>query len=358
MGGIYLIQSDDQLVEMTEQAYDSEDLLQVLLAKYPSILAGDQVNASAPRRWLLVRREFGVPAREGGGSWWSLDHLFLDQDGIPTLVEVKRSTNTQIRREVVGQMLDYAANAVVYWPIDTIRAEFEVHRDDPDQVLEEFLEGTDQEEFWQKTKTNLQAGKIRLVFVADAIPPELRRIVEFLNGQMDPAEVLAVEIKQYIGGNLKTLVPRVIGQTADAQIKKSGVRARRQWDEPTFMEALAEKRGIEEVATARKVLAWAADKDLQLWWGQGEKDGSVGPVLNHRGVEHWLFRLWASGWINLSIGSFKEPFRTEERRSEVVRRLNVIEGLNLPDDSSRTVGRRLSILTLQASLDQFLKTFD
>jgi hypothetical protein len=38
----------------------------------------------------------------------------LDQDAIPAIVEVKRSTDTRIRREVVGQMLDYAANSVVY----------------------------------------------------------------------------------------------------------------------------------------------------------------------------------------------------------------------------------------------------
>jgi hypothetical protein len=38
---------------------------------------------------------------------------------------------------------------------------------------------------------------------------------------MDPAEVLAVEIRQYSGTGLKTLVPRVIGQTAKAITKKS-----------------------------------------------------------------------------------------------------------------------------------------
>ena len=27
--------------------------------------------------------------------------------------------------EVVGQMLDYAANGVVYWPADRLRADFE-----------------------------------------------------------------------------------------------------------------------------------------------------------------------------------------------------------------------------------------
>jgi hypothetical protein len=39
---------------------------------------------------------------------------------------------------------------------------------------------------------------------------------------MDPAEVLAVEIKQYVGGESKVLVPRVMGQTVEAQRKKSG----------------------------------------------------------------------------------------------------------------------------------------
>src|SRR5215470_14796415 len=96
---------------MREQAYDSEDLLQALLAKYPNLLAGDQL-AGSPRRWLLVRREAGIPDREAGGARWSLDHLFIDQEAVPTLVEVKRSDDTRIRREVVGQMLDYAATAL------------------------------------------------------------------------------------------------------------------------------------------------------------------------------------------------------------------------------------------------------
>ena len=33
-GGIFLIQDDGQLIEMSEQKYDSEDLLQELLEKY------------------------------------------------------------------------------------------------------------------------------------------------------------------------------------------------------------------------------------------------------------------------------------------------------------------------------------
>ncbi len=216
-GGIFLIQDDGRLVEMKEQPYDSEELLQELLEKYPDLLAGDQIDSDEPRKWLLVSREAGLASEEEGRERWSVDHLFLDQDAIPTLVEVKRSSDTRIRREVIGQMLDYAANAVVYWPVETIQAKFETrcetHGYNPDGILKEFL-GTDGDlqMFWQTVKTNLQAGRVRLVFVADEIPGELRRIVEFLNSQMDPAEVLAVEIRQYISEGLKTLVPELWGR--------------------------------------------------------------------------------------------------------------------------------------------------
>lgn len=121
-GKIFLLHGADTLHALTEQPYMSEDLLQTLVEKYPDLLAGDQMNRSAPRKWLLVAREIGVPGEEGGSDRWFLDHLFLYQDGIPTLVEVKRSSDTRIRREVVGQMLDYAANTVAYRSIEFLQA--------------------------------------------------------------------------------------------------------------------------------------------------------------------------------------------------------------------------------------------
>jgi hypothetical protein len=110
-GGVFLLSGED-LVAMHEQPYDSEDLLQTLLAKYPELIAGESAGAPSPRRWLLVKREVGIPDSATGGSRWSLDHLFIDEQAVPTLVEVKRSDDTRIRREVVGQMLDYAANGI------------------------------------------------------------------------------------------------------------------------------------------------------------------------------------------------------------------------------------------------------
>lgn len=226
-GRIFLLNDSDNLVSMEATPYDSERLLQELLAKYPDLLAGDQIDSEDPKRWLLVTREMQVPGDVGGSGRWSLDHLFLDQEAVPTLVEVKRSTDNRIRREVVGQMLDYAANGIAHWPIEKVRTAFESRCEaegtEPGEELIAFLgDDHDPTDFWQLAKTNLQAGRIRLVFVADEIPPELRRIVEFLNSHLDPTEVLAIEIKQYVGQGMKTLVPRVLGMTETARIRKRG----------------------------------------------------------------------------------------------------------------------------------------
>lgn len=267
-GGIYLIQDGGELVKMNERGYDTEDLLQGYLARHHDLLAGDQRDSNTPRRWLLVAREVSLASEEGGSGRWSVDHLFLDQDAIPTIVEVKRSTDTRIRREVVGQMLDYAANAVVHWPVERLQAEFEANPES-EQDISDLLEDpeADPEEFWQKVKANLQRGKVRLVFVSDKIPDELRRIVEFLNQQMDPAEVLAVEIKQYVSqdSNLRTLVPRVIGQTT----KAVGVRTSRIWNESHFFDEL-QAQSPEAVKPARAILEWSTNNASRTVWGKGK----------------------------------------------------------------------------------------
>src|SRR5262249_28738396 len=209
----------------------------------------------------------------------------------------------RIRREVVGQMLYYAAHAVLYWSIDKLRATFEqtcgTQGRDPVQKLEVLLgPDVDQQRFWEQVNTHLQLGKIRMVFVADTIPPEQQRIVEFLNVQMKPAEVVAVEIRQYVGQGLKTLVPRVIGQTVEAHQKKAqGPREGRQWDEASFFQELTTRRGSNEATIARKILSWAQTSNLRLWWGQGKQDGSFFPMFDYQGQQYWLVAVWTYGRI-------------------------------------------------------------
>jgi len=101
--------------------------------------------------------------------------------------------------------------------------------------------------------------------------------VEFLNGQMDPAEVYAIAIPQYVGrdasGNeMKTLVPTVIGRTAEAEGKKSVSRGPgRQWDEEAFFAGLTAGTDV-----ARALQAWARETGLaRIVFGKGKSVGAM-----------------------------------------------------------------------------------
>lgn len=230
-GIIYQVGADGALTRMKPGQPANEDEIQRMIADHPEMVTGSD------DRLLLIERECSIADKSEGGGRWALDHLFVTRDARPVLVEVKQASNTQLRREVVGQIVEYAANAVMHWNRETIRANFVNSCGGDEEVASETLnaflsEDSDQtrdndpELFWNRVEANLRAGELTMVIVADQIPRELVRIVEFLNEQMD-ATVQAVELRWYVADNgTKTLVPRIIGATERAASKKLATESR------------------------------------------------------------------------------------------------------------------------------------
>jgi hypothetical protein len=216
-GKIYMIKDDDELIEINEKKHARELDFQELIKKYPDLIPGDQIDSENPRRWLFVGEEVHFPTLGGGDI--RLDLLFIDQDGIPTLVEMKKSDNNELKRDVASQILEYGANILLSMDTRNIRNMVDENND---ISINEFLnKETEEDEFWEKVYNNLKAEKIRLLVIADEIPNRLQNILEFINRNMDSVEILSVEIKQYTKDNETTLVSRVIGQSIEAQTKKA-----------------------------------------------------------------------------------------------------------------------------------------
>ncbi len=270
---IFLQVEDGEMLRAPLSGYLSEDLLQSLIARHPELLAADQINEEDPPRWLLVTREAGVPDAIDGSNRWSVDHLLIDHRAIPTFVEVKRSTDTRIRREIVGQMLDYAANASTYWPVDRIRTLAATQLGSAealDRRVVELLTLDDEdttsavEAYWRTLDENLHTGHIRLLFAADELPRELRRIIEFLNEHMPTIEVLGVELRRYEGAGVHALVPRVIGQTERTRAERAGEAAKKKITAAEFLAGLEPSVGD----FFQHVLATASSEGLSIVWGQ------------------------------------------------------------------------------------------
>lgn len=361
---MFVLKEDGSLIPLKAAQFVLEEHFQQLLEDHPELLAGDLIDPETPRRWLLVGREIGIPSEADGTGWWSADHL-LDQDGIPTIVEVKRQTDTRLRREVVGQMLDYAANAAAYLKVPAIRASFEgtcAKKDkDPDQELQDRLgQDIDTEKFWLQVKTNLEAQKIRLLFVADEIPRELRRVVEFLNRQMNPVEVLALELRQFSGENgLRTLVPTLYGQTEEARGAKSSLPPRN-WDEETVFREFETRYDQSVCDAARSIADWMKVHADKIMYGHGKVDGSITAMSLYAEEKVYFLMLSTQGKAYINFGYCKHgPFIDPLKRQEWLGLLNQIPGVSLtPDCIDKYPGLPLTLLSTKERLAEFLAAMD
>lgn len=359
---VFLLSDTLGLVKMQERPYEREDVLQELLENHPDLLVASV--AGSGERLLLVSREASVPDREEAPGRWAVDHLFVDADAVPVLVEVKRSTDTRIRREMIGQMLDYAANAATFWTAEQLERDFEsscqLRGENPEALLAELVEDAEQSEaFWQRVADNLDAGRLRLVFVADRIPLEVQRVVEFLNDQMNPAEVLAIEIRQYLGAQegVQTIVPRLLGQTAKAQKRKTTGAPRRgsvAWTEASVLEALPEA----EAAAAAEIIRWSREHGLSLKHGGGPKEGNVRFHVPLVEKEVYLGAVITTGNFHIGLQVLEDvaPFSDDDALDELISRYHRIAGFRIPPRHRR--GWRpvpLALLTDPANRQAFFE---
>lgn len=153
-----------------------------------------------------------------------------------TLVECKLASNPQIRREVVGQMFDYASRL---WKMDVedfaakwlARTSRSLNLDEADGEFS----------VRESLARNLADGRFRIVLAVDAINPALKRMIEYLNAMAGPeTSVIAVEYSRLKQGSVEILMPHVYGQElAEAKSARNG-QDMTAWDEVTYRAWLQE----------------------------------------------------------------------------------------------------------------------
>ena len=187
------------------------------------------------------------------------------------------------------------------------------------------------DEFWGTVKTNLQACKIRLVFVADVIPPELRRIIEFLNENMDPPEVLGVEVRQFVGEGLKSLVPRVVGQTETALTKKQSGTKREAIGTDDFWLAFRTSLTEEQLRAAERIVEWSRSRGLIDNFKRSSSFVACIPVLRCGERSYYPISMNSRGEVSIQMLWLRKhpPFDNNDAREELRRRLAELPGFKL-----------------------------
>jgi len=202
-------------------------------------------------------------------------------------------------------------------------------------LAEAFGPDIDSATYWQKLRDNLGEGRIRLLFVADQIPNELLVVVEFLNAHMDHTEILAVEIPQFVGDDLRTLAPRVLGQTQAAiQQRQASGRQSRKWNEESYFAAANAELPPAEAAFARRYFDWLKEQGWRIVFGRGAVYGSFWGKFQVNGEDCIYPVVCGAASMEFGFAWLTAPFDQDEKRREFVRRMNRIPGANFSEDTS------------------------
>lgn len=257
---LFVLSSNNHVESLTKHHYEWEQILQQLIADNPMLISRKRANEDPSL--YLVSREVGVFNKETDtAASYSLDHLYVSGDGIPVIVEVKRSENTQSRREVAAQMLDYASRAS-FWHIDKLQ-ELALEHNKDSETATSLLSSQD---FWSIVDSNLKAGKLRMVFVADEIPDELATIITFLDKHLDTIDVYGVSITQYTSNGSTMYIKNIVELP---EVAPESLEPLKEWNEERFLTQATSIGGAEVYDVTKKVVDWATSAFKHCGYGCG-----------------------------------------------------------------------------------------
>jgi hypothetical protein len=200
---IQIRQAGSQWRQAARVSFPNESELQSMLHRDADLIPV-RAGEGAPRVFV---RESGLP---GPGI---TDLLGVDSDGNIYLVECKLASNPEIRRKVLGQVLEYAAFLwnMSYEDFDQffVRRENETllalmgKKVGPDWIAEEFR---------GQIAENLKSGIFHLIIAVDSMNDELSQVIRYLAACAPSIRLEAIEINVYKAGETEVLVPEIHGR--------------------------------------------------------------------------------------------------------------------------------------------------
>ena len=157
----------------------SEADIQALVHAHPNCLPISEIDSifSGP---VSICRELVTSAG-------SIDNLLVTPSGLPILVECKLWRNPEARREVVGQILDYAKELTRWSSSDLQREVSRNLKREGNVLLDLVREATpdvDESQFNDALTANLRRGRFLLLIVGDGIREGVEAIADYLQVHM------------------------------------------------------------------------------------------------------------------------------------------------------------------------------
>lgn len=272
-----------------------ENWLQKIIHRNPQILPIDDIESGfAPLISL---------GREISTSVGYIDNLYISPNGYLTIVETKLWRNPEAKREVVGQIIDYAKE-LTNWNFtklnDGVKNSSQLYNNNSKGIIElikdfENIEEHEEYKIIDNIERNLKRGRFLLLIVGDGIRESVEEMVDFLSNTPQIQFTLGlVELQFYKNPNVEgelIAIPNLITRTKEItraivkiensttgnvtietdfiEEKVKPITVRTTITEDDFFEQLQQNTDYESAEFAKHILATVKEKGYFVEWRQG-----------------------------------------------------------------------------------------
>jgi hypothetical protein len=220
--------------------------------------------------------------------------------------------NREARREVVGQIIEYASYVSQWTADDVYRIANEYFTKSErvvpgyqgktiDEVMKEIVgDEFSDEDFRIRIGQNLRDGRIRLIIAVDELIEPLRATVTFLNSYSN-FDILLLQVTDFEESETKrVLVPLLFGYATKPTESRS--RETKHWDEASFIADTRERCELELADAVIRLYEFTKNNADGLSWGRGATYGSFSFRKSTHGTSFSVFTINSFGWGYICFG--------------------------------------------------------
>ncbi|MFC3169577.1 hypothetical protein [Paracoccus fontiphilus] len=172
---IHIPADNDGISVLTVQVPVSESFIQDLVHRHPEALPITEIDPAFLGA-VPICRELNTPAGP-------IDNFLVTPSGLPVIVECKLWRNPQARREVVGQILDYAKELSRWTSADIEREASKRGSGTLVELIRSAGHEVDEAAFHDNLSASLERGRCLLLILGDGIRHGVEAIFEHLQTQ-------------------------------------------------------------------------------------------------------------------------------------------------------------------------------
>lgn len=299
-------EDEERWTLLSPSGFPDEDTLHTLVDRAPHLLP-----LSGNPSLAILGKEVAI-----GGN--RADLIAVEPSGRLAIIEIKLAQNAESRRAVITQILTYAA-LLRGMDADTLERQIlaEHLRARGFESLMSAAQSSDQlgaldaEIFHEGLADSLRAGAFRLVLVLDQAPPELVRLVGYLEAISDKLLIDLMTVESYeIGGSRVVIPRRVDPEREPVPTIRHNQRATSSADTGIYNLGAAEFLASIETAAPdhraalRTMAAWGAQLEKEGWVKLATYQGKSGRVTllpRIPGENAGLVTIWNDGAPYLSF---------------------------------------------------------